>query len=257
MEKNANNIKKYWDEQAEKYKNSSLATSPDTICFQMEIDKFIENIFEGAKVLDIGCGNGYKGLAITKKVKCCYHGIDYSEEMIKNAKMNNTDLCIIPPTFNHGNILNIKELQADDFDIVMTDRCLINLTSLEEQIQAVKNIHSVLKPSGTYLMMENHLNSLQNLNNARQTFQLPPIEVRWHNLYLEEPIFLDKIKDLFTIKKIDNFASTYYLISRTLNALLNSSNEASDYNSDLNKYASMLPSIGDFSPEKLIVMTKK
>lgn len=256
MEKDVNAVKKYWDDQAEKYKTSSLATSPDIICFQMEIDKFVSHIFEGAKVLDIGCGNGYKGREITKKIKCYYYGIDYSEEMIKNAKACDTNLCIVPPTFKHGNILNQSDLKFEDFDIVMTDRCLINLTSLEEQIHAVKNIHSVLKPSGTYLMMENYINPLQNLNSARQTFQLPPIEVRWHNLYLDESIFLDKISNLFSVLEIDNFASTYYLVSRTLNALLNSSNGMADYNSDLNKYAAMLPPLGNFSPEKLIVMKK-
>lgn len=138
----------------------------------------------------------------------------------------------------------------------MTSRCLINLKSVEEQIIAVKNIWSILKDNGIYLMMENFIEPLNNLNKERNKFNLPSINVRWHNLYLNEDFFVNDISDIFKVEKIDNFASTYYLISRTLNAILNVDNSEPNYNSPLNKLASKLMPLGDFSPEKLIMLRK-
>lgn len=105
-------------------------------------------------------------------------------------------------------------------------------------------------------MMENFIEPLQNLNNARSRYNLEPIEIRWHNLYINQEQFLDQISNLFSVVKVDNFASTYYLISRTLNAILNLKDNKVDYNSTLNELAAKLPSLGDFSPEKLIVLKK-
>lgn len=158
--------------------------------------------------------------------------------------------------FRVRDILNLDDICFDEFDIIITSRCLINLTSIQDQLKAIKNIHLALKPNGIYLMMENFIEPLQNLNNARSRYNLEPIEIRWHNLYINQEQFLDQISNLFSVVKIDNFASTYYLISRTLNAILNLKDNKVDYNSTLNELAAKLPSFGDFSPEKLIVLKK-
>lgn len=83
---NNNDIKKYWENQATTHGQSINATSPDNIAFEMEIEKFKEYIPKGSKVLDIGCGNGAKGEAIRNSIDCTYYGIDYSENMIKEAQ---------------------------------------------------------------------------------------------------------------------------------------------------------------------------
>ena len=158
--------------------------------------------------------------------------------------------------FRVGDILNLDDICFDEFDIIITSRCLINLTSIQDQLKAIKNIHLALKPNGIYLMMENFIEPLQNLNNVRSRYNLEPIEIRWHNLYINQEQFLDQISNLFSVVKVDNFASTYYLISRTLNAILNLKDNKVDYNSTLNELAAKLPSLGDFSPEKLIVLKK-
>lgn len=78
---------RYWDNQAKVYGISSLATSPDTIAFNMEIDSIKKYIKDGDTILDIGCGNGCKAIAIGADIECSYLGIDYSEEMIRQAYM--------------------------------------------------------------------------------------------------------------------------------------------------------------------------
>ena len=259
MQQNIDKIKEFWQNQAILHGNLSTATSPDSIAFKMEIDTLIKNIPTGAKILDIGCGNGAKAKEIIKNINCQYFGIDYSNNMINQALSRfENELGGVQGVaqFRVGDILNLDDICFDEFDIIITSRCLINLTSIQDQLKAIKNIHLALKPNGIYLMMENFIEPLQNLNNVRSRYNLEPIEIRWHNLYINQEQFLDQISNLFSVVKIDNFASTYYLISRTLNAILNLKDNKVDYNSTLNELAAKLPSIGDFSPEKLIVLKK-
>lgn len=259
MSETLNQIKGFWEEQAKKYQGSSLATSPDTIAFEMEVEQMKKYIPSGSKVLDIGCGNGVKGIELAKVLEIEYFGLDFSAEMIRQAKLlHNDNLHLLKgnATFEVGNILEKDSLPHENFDIVMTDRCLINLQTIDNQITAIRHIHSVLKDQGTYLMFENSLQSLENLNEVRRTYALSDIEVRWHNIYIDETLVFPAINDCFKLLQIDSFASTYYLISRTLNALLIAPNEEVDYNSHLNKLAAHLPALGDFSPLKLFVLEK-
>jgi len=253
-------IKNYWDEQAKSNVNDSLATSPDTIAFEMEIEQMKKMLPQHCKVMDIGCGNGIKGIELTKEINIDYFGVDYSDEMISQAKnmLKNSTLELKGKAqFQVGNILEQKTIDIGEFDVVMTDRCIINLNTIDNQIAAIKNIHSILKENGLYLMFENSIQALENLNNARKTFNLPDINVRWHNIYVDEQKLFGAISDYFEVEETISFASTYYLISRTLNALLLGKDGQVDYMSELNKLSRLLPPCGDYSPLKLFVLRKK
>ncbi len=252
-------IKQFWDEQAKKYSKNSLATSPDTIAFELELVKMKQLIPEGSKVLDIGCGNGIKGIELAKELNIDYYGMDYSEEMISQAEqllLENSKLLKGKANFFVGDILENNSIRYNHFDIVISDRCLINLETIENQILAIRHIRTALKDKGIYLMFENCLQPLENLNQVRRSFSLPDIEVRWHNIYIDEQNFFSAIRDDFKLIKTVSFASAYYLISRTINALLTPSGEKIDYMSDINKLSSKLPALGDFSPLKLVVLER-
>lgn len=260
MEDIKNNIRKFWDEQAKQYGDSSLATSPDTIAFNLELEELKKNIFNGCKVLDIGCGNGIKGIRLAEYFDIDYTGIDFSEEMVKKANANlkiNENSLKGQVKFVQGDVLHLKESVQDSYDIVITSRCLINLVSIEDQVRAISNIYEVLKGKGIYLMIENSLQSLNNLNAVRETFGLEGINVRWHNVYIDEDQLFPKIESFFSIKDIIPFASTYYLISRTLNVHLTPEGEAIDYLSKLNMLSAKLPILGDYAPVKLFILNKE
>ncbi|MCS0674057.1 class I SAM-dependent methyltransferase [Cytobacillus firmus] len=260
MEEIKNNIRKFWDEQANQYGDSSLATSPDTIAFNLELEELKKNISNGCKVLDIGCGNGIKGIKLAETFDIDYTGIDFSEEMVKKA---NTNLKINKNNikghikFVKGDVLHLKEYVQDSYDIVITSRCLINLISIEDQIKAITNIYQILKDKGIYLMIENSMQSLNNLNAVRETFGLEGINVRWHNVYIDEDRLFPKIESYFSIQDIIPFASTYYLISRTLNVYMTPEGEPIDYLSRLNMLSAKLPILGDYAPVKLFILKKK
>ncbi|MFB9761512.1 class I SAM-dependent methyltransferase [Ectobacillus funiculus] len=259
MEDKKKNVEKFWDEQAKQFGDSSLATSPDTIAFQLELAELEKHIPNGSKVLDIGCGNGIKGVELAKHLDIAYTGIDFSKEMIikANANLNTYESDLKGHvTFVRGDVLRLQDTIKDMYDVVITSRCLINLVSIEEHIQAIANIYEVLKENGIYLMVENSIQSLNNLNVVRETFDLEKINVRWHNVYIDEYQLIPKIESYFTLVNVIPFASTYYLISRTLNALLTPEGEAIDYMSKLNVLSAKLPIIGDYAPVKMFILKK-
>lgn len=220
----SNEVQKYWDNQALTFQNSLLATSPDSIAFDMEISTLLSYLKTGDKICDVGCGNGIKAKNIISKLECSYLGIDFSKQMIKAANDLRLELLKQNPRlkleFKQADILEPKLFEGQSFDTIISTRCLINLVNFTEQKQAIKHIASYLKKDGLFLCVENTLEALQNLNEIRAIFKLEPIKVRWHNCYFKESEFLSFVKEDFVCEKIDNFASTYYLISRTLNALM-------------------------------------
>jgi ubiquinone/menaquinone biosynthesis C-methylase UbiE len=210
----------------------------------METKEILKYLKSGQRILDIGCGNGYKDVELCKQRNVMIKGIDYSEEMIKIAKQYQ----FYKLKFEQGDILNLNE--TEKYDVVITDRCLINLESVPNQIKAIENIYDVLKPNGTYLMMECTKNGLVKINEIRLKLGLEAIKERWHNNYLRDGV-LEYIKNKFKQMEINNFNSTYFLISRTINALL-----GNQYDSDINKYAAKLPSLGNYASLKLFILRK-
>ena len=257
-----NEIRDFWDTQALQHANSPLATTPDKFCFNLELNELLRHLKPKKRVLDLGCGNGKKAEFLCKKIDFkAYVGVDFSPQMIKQALTLKEKLCEKRPKlakslhFQQGNVLDGELFAPQSFDLIFTSRCLINLSSFTEQKIAIKNIHKFLKKDGVYIMIENMLESLENLNQTRAEFALAPINVRWHNCYFSQNKLVPFLRRLFVVEQISNFASTYYLISRTINAILGGENV--DYNSPINALASKLPALGDFSPMKCFVLRKK
>ena len=217
---------------------------------------------DNTKVIDIGCGNGYSTFyyATNKNIKI--DGVDYSERMIEIAKKTLNKKQIGHEnriSFYVADVLNLNMTQKE-YDVAITDRCLINLTSYEDQLQAVKEIHKILKPGGLYLMCEDSKSGLSNLNVLRKEVDLYEIEERWHNLYIDEKIF-EQIDNLFDVIEVNNFSSFYYLASRIINGkIADLKNVAPKYDSDINQIARKISSMGDFGnfgPLKLFILKKK
>lgn len=252
-------IKQFWDDQAQKHGTSSLATMPDSIAFELELAQLEKMIPAGARVLDLGCGNGVKGIWLTKRIPFTYVGIDYSRQMINQANIlfeqeKNTLQGTV--RFEHGDMLDERMINEKDFDLIISVRSVINVGDVHNQLKAVKNAHAFLKESGTYLMIENSQQALRKINVVRQQFALPDIQERWHNTFLDEETFFPQIALYFDCVETINFESTYFLISRTLNAVLTPEGTDVDFHSKLNQLAAQLPPLGDYSPRKLFVLKK-
>lgn len=253
----ATKIKAYWEHQAEV--EGPAATTPDPILKEMEIAVISKRIGEAKTVLDVGCGNGYSTIIFAKlHPNIQITGVDYSEKMIEAAKIS---LSKEPAdvqarvSFKVGDVTAL-EFPAESFDIITTDRCLINLITREDHVKAVESIRKILKSNGKYLMCECSEQGLKRINELRSEAGLSLIPIRWHNLYLDEETFFPQSSKYFKLTEVDNFSSLYYIASRVFNAKLSVlENKEPDYNHPINRIASMLTSFGDCGPLKLFVLT--
>lgn len=261
MDKNAE-VKQFWDRQAATHGDTYLATMPDKFLKELEIENISKFLKPGTYVADIGCGNGYSTFRYAENLDIKIQGVDYSEAMIEQAdrvcgRLPNTLRARV--SFRHG---DVKEtgLKNSAFDTVITDRCLINLTTRSDQEIALKELHRILKPNGYYLMCEDTEQGLYNLNQVRESVGLEPIKVRWHNLYLDETHILTVAQELFQLVEVVKFSSLYYLASRIINGkIAQELGHEPSYDSDINRVAALCSSIasfGDFGPLKLFVFQR-
>jgi len=259
--KKIDKIKKYWDKKAlefrKKCNNEMGNTLKDENLRRLEIEAVATYLKSNINVLEIGCGNGYSTVNFAKKYNLNICGMDYSKEMVDNANtlLKNKQSSIKGRVeFMYGDVLD-KDSIKDKYDVIITERCLINLGTWDNQKRAITYIKDKLESDGLFLMLEGFIDNLTKINEIRKKFNLDPIKVVWHNLFFKKSKFENFITKYFDIEKIDNFGSTYMLISRCyLHAIQKNENI---FDEKLDYLASLLPNFGDYNYQQLYVLRKK
>ena len=169
-------ISDYWDKKAKQLKRDPAATMGDVYLRELEIEAILKHIKKSDNVLDAGCGNGYTTAIAAKKAKSIL-GIDFSQEMINQSnqiksslkkKLKNIDFCQM-------DILNLQ-FKKNSFDVAISERCLINVQSWQNQKKALLQLKKVLKPKGRLLMIEGTKQGLAGLNKTRKDVGLHEIK---------------------------------------------------------------------------------
>jgi ubiquinone/menaquinone biosynthesis C-methylase UbiE len=254
---NEKEIQRYYKKQAEKFSTDGRSTISDMNTRNLEIEALLKYIKDNKKVLEIGCGNGYTAKKIIQNKKIDLYGTDISEDLIKIAKKQDLKGSKGKVIFKEGNATKLDFSDAL-FDVVFTERCLINLITWENQKKSLQEIHRVLKMGGILIMLEAFTDGWQNMNMAREEFGLEAILQPDHNLFFEKNKFFDFIKNKFSFVEEDNFLSSYYFGSRVLYpALLKlSSGGQPHYDSAFNSFFSKMPALGNHSGIKIIILKK-
>ncbi len=190
----------YYAQRAREDGDSALSTIGDSIIREREVDlirSFLRHVSRRARkslsVLDAGCGNGYAlGLLVGDALDCRFHGLEYSPEMLQVANDRRLECELVA-----GDI-RCAPFESGMFDIVYTERCLINILDSGEQIAALHEIARILKPGGYYLMIECFGDGLENNNRARAEMSLPAIDANFHNLYFDKSV-IDDIRAVLTL----------------------------------------------------------
>ena len=255
---NSNKIKLFWEKRASdnaKKINSEMGNTLDDVNLRkLEIKAILKYIHNNQKVLDVGCGNGYSTIDFASSKKISIDGIDYSKQMILNArkllsyKRNKIKGKV---NFFQRDILD-DNLGEEKYDVIITERCLINLDTWNKQKKALMNLHKYLKTGGYLLMIEGFKDNLNEINKIRQKYKLKPIDIVWHNLFFDKIKFEKFAKKYFKIEHIDNFGSTYMLITRTLFHLLKD-----NYDKDIDRLATLLPNFGNYNYQRLYILKKE
>ncbi|MBI5602438.1 MAG: class I SAM-dependent methyltransferase [Deltaproteobacteria bacterium] len=228
-------IKKFWDDRAlNDDLSEDLLTHRDKNQRMLEIETLSSHLPYNQHILDIGCGNGFSTALFSKQAQKIV-GLDYSGAMIERAKNNFGHLPNIE--FKVQDVLNL-DFPECHFDVVISQRCLINLGTWENQQKALLNIKKVLKPGGFFLLQEGTRQGREKLNQTREIFGLDRMPEVSFNLDFDEDKLWPFIRQHFDIVEIRRFG-LYDLISRVVHPLLVSPAKP-EYDAEINKIARRL-----------------
>lgn len=235
----------FWDEQAQR---GSLSGTRDRYAKELEMQAIARHVRDGMRVLDVGCGDGETMQYLSKQKSLEWIvGIDSSSEMLKTAYERKYQGRYSFSRRWIKDLMGLKgeyEIRPFLFDLIYTQRALINLDTWEEQRQAILDIISLLKPGGTYIMVECFAEGLDEINALRVSLGLQSIVPPWHNRYLKS----NETED-FIINNCDwypdmiYFSGAYYFMSRVVNAwIANRTGMEPKHGAPVNYLGTLLPS---------------
>ncbi len=266
-EKQSEKIKNYWDERARQNMDVPTATTDDVHLRRLEITTITDalnllDLPEDASVLDVGCGDGFSTLMVAQAwTRGRFLGVDYSPGMIKNALRRLQQIPALQDrvAFSVGDATNLEmACGSQTFDVALSDRCLINLESSDDQATAIAEIAGRLKRGGYYIAIENFIEGQNNLSSARRAVGLEEIPIRWHNLLFTEEQWRQCAEPFFNLMEFKDFSSSYYFATRVIySAMCRMRGEKPDYEHEIHQLAVDLPWSGQFSPIRMAVMRRR
>lgn len=139
----------------------------------LEVELIKERIRPGSSVLDMGCRDG--------ECSVQYAEVAGSLEAVDIVLID----CIAHPRVDYKEG-DVRDPVGKSYDCVISQRCIINLASWDEQKTALGNLAAAVKPGGKLLLCEGSKDGQRELNAVRQALELPPINEASHNIFLED-----------------------------------------------------------------------
>lgn len=210
MKHNQKEVLDYWNDNAvESMYDKNLLTA--------EIRLLHKHIPEGSKILDAGCGEAEGTLAYSHVAGTVVHAADFSETRLQKARER---------LAQRANVICKKidflgEYELDhDYDIVVSQRFLINLMEWSLQQKVLLNLVKMLKPGGRLLLLEGSQQGVDSLNEFRAALGLDPIPVKWHNLFLDDRALVNFMSAHGQKLLEEDGLGTYFLLTRGVRPLL-------------------------------------
>lgn len=193
-------IRDHWNNLAQKYSLDLKSTTKTPTIKQLEIHalaRAIRTFFPDAAprraVLEVGCGNGHNIFGLWKEFGSHHFtGLDYSPQMIWSAQKLREAHPAADLHFGVADILSLQmePLDPTHYDVVFTDRCIINLNNWEAQMTGLYNCADRVKSGGLLLIVENFAGSYRNQNRLRESAGLRARTPDPYNCFIEEAEFL-------------------------------------------------------------------
>ena len=192
--------------------------SPDTISLldknlrKLETDFVLSQIKASDEIADVGCGDGESTVQYATKARTCL-ALEHSNHLRAKAAERFTAAALTNVTLVGGDALDLSAY-ANKFDLVVSQRVVINFMTWEEQKQVLQNIRSTLRQSGRYIMIENTFEGFDAMNEVRRAVGLKNVPLHdWHNHFLHYDQLMEFLKGKFTVEKTHTF-NLYYLLTR-------------------------------------------
>jgi SAM-dependent methyltransferase len=225
-------IRKHWQNWAQEYGTDLRATTKRPSAKELEIDalaRHLRSIGAADKrldVLEVGCGNCHNLVALAELFpKAVLTGVDYVPEMIAAATEHLKSLPQSTTSRIQLHIGDVLDLSATDgllsqYDVVFTDRCLINLNSVQKQIAAIDQLRNRLRPTSSLILIENSLQTYEAQNDCREILGLHRRVPERFNLFLDETVVLPHLRQLFRDVEVEDFITFHDLVLYVLTPLL-------------------------------------
>src|SRR5215468_1441294 len=186
-------IKEHWRSWATNRTGVKMTSMCETIK-TLEIDALARRIASFSNVnlvLEAGCGNGLNCIELAKFFpRTVFYGFDYLPEMIETAKQNAKAANVQTVEFWADNLLDVQENGPGAYDVVISDRLIINLNTVELQRQGIQILASYVRSGGYLLLIENSITMRIEQNRLRLLLGLPARPVAPFNRFVTE----DEIK---------------------------------------------------------------
>jgi SAM-dependent methyltransferase len=215
-----------------------------------EISRFLAERVdqESVTLLDVGCGNGHVLAHLSEKFpRLVCTGVEFTPELLALAQSRN-----LPRVSFVAGDCRLPDFVPGQFDIVFTERVVINILVHKQQFRALESIASKVALGGIYLMIESFREPLVELNSARQEMVLSPIEQSYQNRYLSEghikamPRFgLDELPAMIP----RNYLSSHFYITRVFHKGVRPEGGRVKFSRLSNFFRQALPpAVGNYSP---------
>ena len=256
-------IRRFWTEQAAQHGTSHAASWTDHPVMDLEVRAILARLADGDRVLDVGCANGFSTIQLASQRRLSLRGLDYIPGMIEQARARLAEMqgrLASDVEFGVGDITALTEADAS-FDKVVVIRVVINLGDWSAQLRALRECARVLRPGGLLLLSEATLQGWRALNSFRAEWGLPEIPMPTFNSYLDEERVVAETAGELELVGIENFASTYFVLTRVVKPLLAGATGApvgiADPAAHWNRWAAQLPAWGDYGTQKLFVFRRR
>lgn len=202
----------YWEK-------DNVESMYDKHLLKAEIDLITKHIHSGSKVLDAGCGEGEGTLTYSsiKEVSVC--GADFSQKRLNKAHQRLRDCGNV--RLERVDFLGEYTLD-NDFDVVVSQRFLINLQEWSKQQKVIRDLLGLLKPGGKLILLEGSKQGMDSLNEFRAVMEMSPIPPKWHNLFFDDDLLVDFMRGNGSKLLAVEGLGTYFLLTRGIRPALDS-----------------------------------
>src|SRR5689334_16293191 len=215
----------HYKDEAKKHGASPASTMWDKTTRGRELDaisRLIRHLSAGRigeqRLLEIGAGNGVLLAHLAETLpELRPVALEFSSDMLEIAKQRG----LPNATLAHGDV-RAMPFETAAFDLVVSERCIINLMRRDHQSEALSEVARVLRPGGHFICIEAFTDGHEAMNQARDELGLAPIPQAHHNLWFDKPWFRQQVEPHFEIVGLsgspdlpqENFLSSHYFISR-------------------------------------------
>ncbi|MBF0198791.1 MAG: class I SAM-dependent methyltransferase [Planctomycetes bacterium] len=237
---NLTEIEQHWKNWATTYKQDLKATTKTSTIKKLEVDALARSIKtithnKPLNILEVGCGNGFNCFLLSQHFPDHnFTGVDFIPEMVEHAlATKEADYPESKVSFLQANVLELESHKGilDHYDIIYTDRCLINLNTSELQENALKQLSHKLKDKGHLILIENIEQTYNQQNQLRQMADLAPRKPADFNKFIDENSYLKFAEQRLGLNllKTEDFASLHDMLLYILIPMINDGNVNYDH----------------------------